>query len=161
MTDRDTALREVAALVSAVLRNGPPALEAEIRPVALRLGLVGPDAIEKLLREPAAGCLCGITPGAPSEVIPLACPVHGIPCEDCGEVESCKPGCGEGDGSTEAGSGFDSDGTRWALTVTRDGNGLLVSVGFEDAFLYGEQRERFTEAAARTAMPGQGVRDAG
>jgi hypothetical protein len=52
-------------------------------------------------------------------------------------------------------SGFDSDGTRWALTVTGDGLGLLVSVGFEDALLYGADRDRFAEAAARAVTPGQ------
>jgi hypothetical protein len=53
VTDRDTALREVAALVSAVLRYGPPALEAEIYPVAFLLGtgaLAGPETVERLLR---------------------------------------------------------------------------------------------------------------
>jgi hypothetical protein len=101
MTDHDAALREVAALVSAVLRDGTPALEAEIYPVAFRLGTgaVGsPETVERLLRRElglGAKCLCGIGPGAPSEVIPLACPVHGTPCDECGGLEACKPGCGE------------------------------------------------------------------
>lgn len=96
MTDRDTALRKVAALVSAALRNGPPALENELYPVAFLLGaeaLAGPEAAEKALRQALGLCLCGISPGAPSEVIPPACPVHGIPCEYCGGVESCKENC--------------------------------------------------------------------
>lgn len=43
-----------------------------------------------------AGCRCGITPDAPSEVIPVACPVHGTPCEYCGGLESCKGDCNGG-----------------------------------------------------------------
>lgn len=53
----------------------------------------------------------------------------------------------------EAGSGFDPDGTPWAVAVS--GDGLLVSVGNEDVLLTGCGREKFTEAVARTAMPGQ------
>jgi hypothetical protein len=54
MTDRDKALREVAALVSAVLRYAPAALEAEIYPVAFLLGTgghAGPETVERALRE--------------------------------------------------------------------------------------------------------------
>lgn len=50
----DTALRKVAALVSAALQNGPPALEDELYPVAFLLGadaLAGPEATEKALRQ--------------------------------------------------------------------------------------------------------------
>lgn len=110
MTDHDTALREVAALVSAALQYGPPALEAEIYPVAFRLGTAdtGPETVERLLRAElglTARCLCGITPGAPSEVIPLACPVHGTPCESCGSLEECKENCGEACQATGTPSG--------------------------------------------------------
>lgn len=52
-TDHDTALRKVAALVSAALRDGLLALEDETYPVTLLLGpdaLAGPEAVEKALR---------------------------------------------------------------------------------------------------------------
>lgn len=105
MTDHDTALREVAELVSAVLRYAPEALEAEMRPVEARLSRLVPEEVEKLLRQSLAVCLCGITPGAPSEVIPVACPVHGTPCEDCGGFEECKENCGEACQATGTPSG--------------------------------------------------------
>jgi len=101
MSDHGTALREVAALVAAALRNSPPSLEAEIYPVAFRLGLgpdATPEAAEKALREAlreALGlkaCRCVISGG---ELLPAACAVHGIPCEVCGGRESCMDDCGE------------------------------------------------------------------
>lgn len=42
---------------------------------------------------PASGeCKCAIASPHP-EVIPPACPVHGVPCETCGQVEGCLPEC--------------------------------------------------------------------
>jgi hypothetical protein len=158
VADHDAALREVAALVSAVLRNSPPALGAEIRPVASRLGNdARPEAVENLLRETAATCLCGISRGAPRKVTPYACPVHGTPCDECGGLESCKPGCGLGYAPVD--SGRDSDGTPWAVAASIPG--MIVSVGSEDVLLKGEQRDRFAEAVARAVTPGQVSRKRG
>jgi hypothetical protein len=36
---------------------------------------------------------CAPSGGTPHEVIPLACPVHGTPCESCGEIDGCEEGC--------------------------------------------------------------------
>jgi hypothetical protein len=156
MTDHDTALREVAALVWAGLRYAPEALEAQIRPIADRLGLGEDDGTEVVAAElrKALGlktCLCGISPGAPSEVIPPACPVHGIPCGECGGLEACKPGCG--DGYAPVDSGMDSDGTPWAIAASDAG--LIASVGAEDVLLKGAERDRFAEAVARAVTPGR------
>lgn len=74
MTDHDTALRKVAALVSAVLRDAPAALEAEIYPVAFLLGTgghAGPETVERALRE-----ALGLAEGA----CELVSARHGIPC---------------------------------------------------------------------------------
>jgi hypothetical protein len=51
------------------------------------------DRASRLAEIFAPGCRCGIAPGAPHEVIPLACPVHGTPCGSCGEIDGCEEDC--------------------------------------------------------------------
>jgi hypothetical protein len=42
-------------------------------------------------------CRCGTSPGAPQQVIPAACPMHGVACENCGGIGECERWCGEED----------------------------------------------------------------
>lgn len=155
MAENYDPLPDLALLFDAALRAGWSALPYVDRLVE-RLELkpsAGPEAAEALLRKTLGlkTCLCGISPGAPSEVIPLACPVHGTPCEECGGLEACRPA--HAGGFAPVDSGTDSDGTPWAVAASIPG--LIVSVGTEDVFLKGEQRDRFAEAVARAVTPGQ------
>ncbi len=127
MSDHGAALREVAALVSAALRYGHPATEAELYPVASRLGLGegdGPVTAEVMLRRALGlpACRCAIAGTA--EVLPFACPVHGSPCEYCGEIEGCAEGCGEAAGDP-AGTLIDLRSGE-PRTVFRDGDCLVI-----------------------------------
>jgi hypothetical protein len=97
MADNYDPIPDLAAVLASVLAD-PGRVNGHAEAVAGHLGLGEDDSAETVAAElrKALGlraCLCGITPGAPSEVIPLACPVHGTPCGDCGGVESCKEDC--------------------------------------------------------------------
>jgi hypothetical protein len=51
------------------------------------------QAVAAALREALGIKTCQCAIGGPGIVIPPACPVHGIPCESCGGIESCKEDC--------------------------------------------------------------------
>jgi hypothetical protein len=156
MAENYDPVPDLAEMLVAALSYQSASMAVSGYRVTERLGIGKDDSAEVVVTElrKALGlkaCLCGITPGAPSEVIPVACPVHGTPCEDCGGVETCKPGCG--DGYAPVDSGTDSDGTPWGIAAS--GSGLTVSVGTEDVLLKGGERDRFAEAVARAVTPGQ------
>lgn len=97
MAENYDPVPDLAEMFTRVLLGGRDGADAADR-IAERLGLGEDDSPETVAGElrKALGlkaCRCGITPGAPSEVIPPACPVHGIPCEHCGGTESCKENC--------------------------------------------------------------------
>jgi hypothetical protein len=158
MADKYDPLPDLGRLLTEALDYDMTSASHHAGQIAERLGLGEDDSAEvvagvlrKALGPDAPACLCGISPGAPSEVIPPACPVHGIPCGECGGLEACKPGCG--DGYAPVDSGMDSDGTPWAIAASDVG--LIASVGAEDVLLKDAERDRFAEAVARAVTPGQ------
>jgi len=96
MTEKYDPVPDLALLLDAAARAGWSSLPYVDR-LTERLGLepsAGPEAAEKLLRQvlDLKTCRCVISGG---ELLPAACPVHGIPCEVCGGLESCMDDCGE------------------------------------------------------------------
>ena len=54
-------------------------------------------------------------------------------------------------------TGFTESRTRWAVRL-RDGRRFTVAIGTFSVTFTDEQRDRFAEAVARAAMPGQAVK---
>jgi hypothetical protein len=78
-------------------------------------------ALRKALGLPA--CKCSID-GGPGEVIPLACPVHGIPCAGCGNFDGCPEDC-TGEPGDPVGTVTDLR-TGEPRTVARNGGALVL-----------------------------------
>lgn len=165
MNDHDTALREVAALVAAVLRKGPPALEAEIRPVAERLGDGAAEGAERLLRE-ALGLKsrdCVISGG---DLLPFTCPVHGVPCDECGGLESCEDWCGADPAGTVTNLRDQAPKTVWrdgaclvipALRLDAEGCGLLRRIINREMPALASARADVTEDGMARAASAEGT----
>jgi hypothetical protein len=155
MAEKYDPIPDLAEVLASVLAD-PIRVNVYADRIAERLGLGEDDSAEvaaEVLRKALGlkACLCGISPGAPSEVIPLACPVHGTPCGECGGLKACRPRCGDGYATVD--SGTDSAGMPWAIAA--GDSGLIVSVGCEDVLPKGSERDRFAEAVARAVTPGQ------
>jgi hypothetical protein len=82
-------------------------------------GEVVAEVLSKALGLPA--CNCVISGG---DLIPFACALHGVPCEDCGGLEGCAEDCGEAEGDP-AGTVTDLR-SQEPRTVTRDGGELVI-----------------------------------
>lgn len=63
--------------------------------------ILAAEAEEAAEAAEALACNCMISGG---DLIPACCQLHGIPCEDCGGLESCKPDCGDEATATESAS---------------------------------------------------------
>jgi hypothetical protein len=100
-------------------------------------------------------CQCAID-GGPGIVIPPACPVHGIPCESCGGIESCKEDC-NGEAADYRTVDLIADRYGKLVKVASAGAEVVIIPPPECGALFfgAEQRERFAEAVARAATPGQ------
>ena len=123
MADQYDPTLDLALLLAALLHRGPDGAAYAER-LADRIGLdasAGPEAAERLLREALGlkACRCAID--GPAEVLPLACPVHGTPCESCGGLE----GCGDWCGADPAGTVTDLRSGA-PVTVWRDGDCLVI-----------------------------------
>jgi hypothetical protein len=162
MPEKYDPVPDLALLLDAARRAGWSALPYVDRLTeGLGLGLsAGPEATEAaegLLREALGlkACRCVLGGG---DLIPLACPVHGTPCEGCGGLESCTEDCGEAapeDGDyLRVDDGTDSRGLGWEVGSL--GPRLIVSLsplsGWQLDLEDGE-RDRFAEAVARAVTP--------
>ena len=115
-------LPDLALMLDAALLAGWSALPYVDRLAeSLELTSAGPEVAEKVLREALGlpACRCAVS-GTP-EVLPAACPVHGIPCEQCGGTGSCADWCG----ADPVGTVTDQR-TQVPATVWRDGGHLLI-----------------------------------
>lgn len=95
MTDTYDVLPDLALLLDAALRYGRDSWAYAER-IAEAIGLdadAGPEAAENALRGALGLKACRCMIDGPGEVLPFACPVHGIPCEGCGQVEGCSEDC--------------------------------------------------------------------
>jgi len=130
------------------------------------------EAIAAVLKSAAGlrACRCAID-GGPGLVLPLACPVHGTPCEVCGGLEECKRNCGEACEATGTPSGTVCGVTPAGLYRAECGNGhpregrlcarhAAAGLWCRDCFEADGTVRHVTpvpvpEAAARVTMPGQ------
>jgi hypothetical protein len=72
--------------------EGPRALLDDYLKALTTAGCQVRSAGAMVLVTPGPACNCLISGGP---VLPACCKVHGIPCENCGGVESCTDDCGE------------------------------------------------------------------
>jgi hypothetical protein len=176
MADNYDVLPDLARLLHAALTWGRDAAEYAER-IAEHLAL-GEDpsaaTVAVRLREALGvkACKCSIN-GGPGEVIPPACPVHGIACPDCGGLEECAATCGEACRAAGSKSGTVCGVTPAALYKAECGSGhprearlcaghAAADLWCRDCFEGGGKVRYVTpvpvpEAAARVTMPGRAV----
>lgn len=168
---------DLGTLLGAVLDRDMTSAGYRAARLADHLGIGAGDSGEAIgwkLREAFSpkACRCGIN-GGPGEVIPPACPVHGIACPDCGGLEECADNCGEACEATGSKSGTACGVTPASLYRAECGGGhprearlcaRHASAGLwcRDCFEGGGTVRHVTpvpvpEAVARVTMPGRAV----